>query len=53
MTMNDNQSKEKRKMIAGELCRPADERLHADRVKARHLIHRTIIPDRIGRKSRT
>jgi maltose O-acetyltransferase len=33
-------SEEKRKMIAGELYRPADEQLHADRVKARHLVHR-------------
>lgn len=33
-------SEEKRKMIAGELYRPADEQLHSCRVKARHLVHR-------------
>ncbi|WP_435947411.1 maltose O-acetyltransferase [Dryocola sp. BD586] len=38
--MNETQSEEKRKMIAGELYRPSDEQLHAERVKARHLVHR-------------
>lgn len=33
-------SEEKKKMIAGELYRPADQQLRDDRVKARHLIHR-------------
>lgn len=33
-------SEEKQKMIAGELYRPADTQLRADRVNARHLIHR-------------
>ncbi|MFU0964630.1 maltose O-acetyltransferase [Kluyvera ascorbata] len=33
-------STEKRKMIAGELYRPADDTLKMDRVRARHLIHR-------------
>ncbi|WP_449556656.1 maltose O-acetyltransferase [Huaxiibacter chinensis] len=31
---------EKQKMIAGELYNPADETLRADRLRARHLIHR-------------
>ncbi|ADO49576.1 maltose O-acetyltransferase [[Enterobacter] lignolyticus] len=33
-------SDEKRKMIAGELYRPGDETLRADRLRARQLIHR-------------
>ncbi|MCT4704479.1 maltose O-acetyltransferase [Enterobacteriaceae bacterium H11S18] len=33
-------SDEKRKMIAGEFYSPADEQLKADRLNARHLIHR-------------
>lgn len=33
-------SEEKRKMIAGERYRPSDETLRADRLHARHLIHR-------------
>ena len=33
-------SEEKQKMIAGELYRPSDETLRAERLQARHLIHR-------------
>lgn len=33
-------SDEKRKMIAGELYRPADETLHTDRLRARNILHR-------------
>lgn len=33
-------SEEKKKMINGELYRPADQRLRDERVNARHLIHR-------------
>ncbi|WP_312950064.1 maltose O-acetyltransferase [Superficieibacter sp.] len=33
-------SEEKRKMIAGELYSPQDETLKADRLRARHLVHR-------------
>ncbi|ANG91802.1 maltose O-acetyltransferase [Enterobacteriaceae bacterium 155047] len=33
-------SQEKQKMIAGELYHPGDETLRADRLHARHLIHR-------------
>lgn len=33
-------SEEKRKMIAGELYRHGDETLRADRLRARHLLHR-------------
>ncbi|MDK9366401.1 maltose O-acetyltransferase [Lelliottia wanjuensis] len=33
-------SEEKQKMIAGELYRPSDETLRADRLRARHLVHR-------------
>lgn len=33
-------SEEKRKMIAGEYYRPADDTLRMDRLRARHLIHR-------------
>lgn len=37
---NEYLSEEKRKMIAGELYRPGDDRLRADRIRARQLIHR-------------
>lgn len=37
-------STEKEKMIAGELYRSADETLSRDRLRARQLIHHTIIP---------
>lgn len=33
-------SEEKQKMIAGELYRPSDETLRAERLQARHMIHR-------------
>lgn len=33
-------SEEKRKMIAGDIYRPADDTLKADRMRARQLIHR-------------
>ncbi|MBJ6384193.1 maltose O-acetyltransferase [Enterobacter cloacae] len=33
-------SEEKQKMIAGEYYRPSDDTLRADRLRARHLIHR-------------
>lgn len=33
-------SVEKQKMIAGEHYRPGDETLRADRLRARHLVHR-------------
>ena len=33
-------SEEKQKMIAGEYYRPGDDTLRADRLRARHLVHR-------------
>ena len=33
-------SEEKQKMIAGELYRPSDDTLRAERLRARHLVHR-------------
>ena len=33
-------SEEKQKMIAGEYYRPGDDTLRADRLRARHIVHR-------------